>query len=66
MCILGCSSYFGGWYLCLGAKNVINACRKSGVKRLVFDSTADIVFNGSQDICNGDESLQIPSKVCAK
>uniref|UniRef100_A0A7N0TKJ9 Reticulon-like protein n=1 Tax=Kalanchoe fedtschenkoi TaxID=63787 RepID=A0A7N0TKJ9_KALFE len=45
-----------------GAKNVINACRKGGVKRLVFDSNADIVFNGSQDIYNGDESLPIPSK----
>ncbi|KAL9681424.1 hypothetical protein QQ045_013207 [Rhodiola kirilowii] len=45
-----------------GVKNVINACRKTGVKRLVFESTADIVFNSSQDIHNGDESLPIPSK----
>lgn len=40
-----------------GAKNVVNACRECKVKRLVYQSTADVVFDGSHDIDNGDESL---------
>lgn len=40
-----------------GAKNVVNACRECKVKRLVYQSTADVVFDGSRDIDNGDESL---------
>ncbi|PPS00513.1 hypothetical protein GOBAR_AA20159 [Gossypium barbadense] len=45
-----------------GAKNVINACRESKVKRLVYNSSADVVFDGSQDILNGDESFTYPGK----
>ncbi|KAK8313116.1 hypothetical protein V6Z12_D01G087300 [Gossypium hirsutum] len=44
-----------------GAKNVINACQESKVKRLVYYSSAD-VFYGSQDILNGDESFAYPGK----
>ncbi|XVF65627.1 hypothetical protein PTKIN_Ptkin09bG0264200 [Pterospermum kingtungense] len=40
-----------------GAKNVINACRECKVRRLVYNSSADVVFDGSQDIVNGDESF---------
>ncbi|KAM7486788.1 hypothetical protein LguiA_002797 [Lonicera macranthoides] len=40
-----------------GAKNVINACRECNVKRLIYNSTADVVFDGSHDINSGDESL---------
>ncbi|XP_044499796.1 3beta-hydroxysteroid-dehydrogenase/decarboxylase isoform X2 [Mangifera indica] len=40
-----------------GAKNVINACRECRVRRLIYNSTADVVFDGSHDIYNGDESL---------
>lgn len=40
-----------------GAKNIVNACRECKVKRLVYQSTADVVFDGSRDIDNGDESL---------
>lgn len=40
-----------------GAKNVVNACRECKVKRLIYQSTADVVFDGSRDIGNGDESL---------
>ncbi|XP_031273567.1 3beta-hydroxysteroid-dehydrogenase/decarboxylase isoform X2 [Pistacia vera] len=40
-----------------GAKNVINACRECQVRRLIYNSTADVVFDGSHDIYNGDESL---------
>ncbi|GLT34598.1 hypothetical protein SLA2020_091050 [Shorea laevis] len=45
-----------------GAKNVINACRECKVRRLVYNSSADVVFDGSQDIHNGDESLTCPWK----
>ncbi|KAM7277847.1 hypothetical protein ACFE04_004981 [Oxalis oulophora] len=40
-----------------GAKNVIIACQESRVRRLIYNSTADIVFDGSKDIVNGDETL---------
>ncbi|CAK7322649.1 unnamed protein product [Dovyalis caffra] len=40
-----------------GAKNVINACRECKVRQLIYNSSADVIFDGSHDICNGDESL---------
>ncbi|KAK3204383.1 hypothetical protein Dsin_018429 [Dipteronia sinensis] len=40
-----------------GTKNVINACRECQVRKLIYNSTADVVFDGSHDIRNGDESL---------
>ncbi|KAK4856055.1 hypothetical protein QYF36_013626 [Acer negundo] len=40
-----------------GTKNVINACRECQVRKLIYNSTADVVFDGSHDIHNGDESL---------
>ncbi|XP_052294885.1 3beta-hydroxysteroid-dehydrogenase/decarboxylase isoform X2 [Citrus sinensis] len=40
-----------------GAKNVVTACRECKVRRLVYNSTADVVFDGSHDIHNGDETL---------
>ncbi|KAK3019899.1 hypothetical protein RJ639_002948 [Escallonia herrerae] len=54
------------FYLCYtivvqGAKNVINACRECKVKRLIYNSTADVVFDGSHDICNGDASVPYAS-----
>ncbi|GMI64421.1 reticulon 20 [Hibiscus trionum] len=45
-----------------GAKNVINACRESKVRRLVYNSSADVVFDGSRDILNGVESFTCPGK----
>ena len=48
-----------------GVKNVINACQECKVKRLIYNSSADVVFDGSRDIYNGDESLPCPWKVCA-
>ncbi|CAL5389861.1 unnamed protein product [Camellia sinensis] len=39
------------------AKNVINARQECKVKRLIDNSSADVVFDGSYDINNGDESL---------
>lgn len=46
-----------------GAKNVISACRECRVKRLVYNSSADVVFDGLHDIRNGDESLGYPWKM---
>ncbi|XP_053126411.1 short-chain dehydrogenase/reductase family 42E member 1 isoform X2 [Hemicordylus capensis] len=39
-----------------GTENVIEACRRTGVPRLVYTSTYNVVFGG-QVIENGDESL---------
>jgi nucleoside-diphosphate-sugar epimerase len=47
-----------------GAKNVINACRECKVRRLIYNSSADVVFDGLHDINNGDECLTYPWKVC--
>ncbi|KAE8729746.1 RNA recognition motif-containing protein, putative isoform 1 [Hibiscus syriacus] len=45
-----------------GAKNVINACRECRVRRLVYNSSADVVFDGSRDILHGDLSFICPGK----
>ncbi|KDP43887.1 hypothetical protein JCGZ_20897 [Jatropha curcas] len=40
-----------------GAKNVINACRQCKVRKLIYNSSADVIVDGSRDISCGDESL---------
>ncbi|XP_062107862.1 3beta-hydroxysteroid-dehydrogenase/decarboxylase [Humulus lupulus] len=55
------------FYLCYtiivqGAKNIINACRECKLRRLIYNSTVDVVFDGSRAIVNGDESLPYPGK----
>jgi len=45
----------------VGTRNVLDACRREGVRRLVFTSTASVVF-GRRDICGGDESLPYPRR----
>ncbi|KAJ6991452.1 3beta-hydroxysteroid-dehydrogenase/decarboxylase isoform X1 [Populus alba x Populus x berolinensis] len=40
-----------------GAKNVINACRECKVRQLIYNSSADVIFDGSHDIFNRDESF---------
>uniref|UniRef100_A0A0R0HB36 Reticulon-like protein n=1 Tax=Glycine max TaxID=3847 RepID=A0A0R0HB36_SOYBN len=45
-----------------GAKNVISVCRECRVKRLIYNSSADVVFDGLHDIRDGDESLAYPWK----
>ncbi|XWS13199.1 hypothetical protein CRYUN_Cryun36dG0016900 [Craigia yunnanensis] len=45
-----------------GAKNVINACRECKVRRVIYNSSADVIFDGSQNILNGDESFTCPGK----
>ncbi|KAL6342421.1 hypothetical protein AAG906_009094 [Vitis piasezkii] len=60
-------TYTNDFYLCYmiivqGVRNVINACQECKVKRLIYNSSADVVFDGSHDIYNGDESLPCPWK----
>jgi 2-alkyl-3-oxoalkanoate reductase len=43
----------------VGTENVINACRKHGVQRLVYTSSPSVVFNG-QDMEGVDESVPYP------
>ncbi|KAJ3214863.1 hypothetical protein HDU67_001128 [Dinochytrium kinnereticum] len=40
----------------VGTKNVIEACRITGVRRLVYTSSASVIYNG-QDLVDADESL---------
>ena len=44
-----------------GTQNVIEACRRSGIRKLVYTSTPSLVFGGGH-VRNGDESLPIPHK----
>lgn len=46
-----------------GAKNIIAACQECKVKRLLYNSSADVVLDSWQDIHGGDESLPYSSKV---
>jgi 2-alkyl-3-oxoalkanoate reductase len=40
----------------VGTQNIIDACRRSGTRRLVFTSTPSVVYSGA-DIEGGDETL---------
>ncbi len=44
-----------------GTEHVIAACRKQGVRQLVYTSSIDVVFDGTP-IQNGDESLPYPAR----
>lgn len=55
--------FFSGYTIIVrGAKNVISACRECKVKRLIYNSTADVVLDGSRDIHNGNETLLYATK----
>lgn len=45
----------------IGTENVLAACRKNQIPRLIYTSTPSVVFAG-QDIVGGDESLPYPDK----
>lgn len=49
-----------------GTKNVIDACVKLKVKRLIYTSSPSVVFDGVHGIINGDESLPYPPKVLTR
>jgi nucleoside-diphosphate-sugar epimerase len=43
-----------------GTANVLEACRKNGIARLVYTSSPSVVFDGS-DVEGGDESIPYPA-----
>ncbi|XP_021848144.1 3beta-hydroxysteroid-dehydrogenase/decarboxylase isoform X2 [Spinacia oleracea] len=45
-----------------GTKNVIEACVEMQVKRLIYTSSASVVFDGVRGVLNADESLSYPVK----
>lgn len=45
----------------LGTENIIRACHQQAVKKLIYTSSIDVVFDGTA-ISNGDETLPYPSK----
>ena len=47
----------------IGNRNVINACLRHNVPRLIYTSTLDVVVDGKKPITYGDESLPYPPKV---
>ena len=47
-----------------GTKNVIDACIRCKVKRLIYTSSPSVVFDGVHGILNADESMPYPDKVC--
>lgn len=48
----------------LGTRNVIDACRRAGVRRLVFTSSPSVVF-GDHELCGVDESQPYPARYLA-
>lgn len=57
-----CDLYESYKFIVQGARNVVNACRECKVKRLIYNSSADVVFDGSHHIRKGDESMPYPWK----
>ncbi|XP_021714765.1 3beta-hydroxysteroid-dehydrogenase/decarboxylase-like isoform X2 [Chenopodium quinoa] len=45
-----------------GTRNVIEACVEMQVKRLIYTSSASVVFDGVRGVINADESLSYPVK----
>ncbi|GJT62098.1 putative reverse transcriptase domain-containing protein [Tanacetum coccineum] len=45
-----------------GMKNIIDACTKLNVKRVIYTSSLSVVFDGIHGIYNGEESMPYPSK----
>jgi 2-alkyl-3-oxoalkanoate reductase len=47
-----------------GTRNVIDACKKAGVSKLVYTSSPSVVF-GTEPICGADESQPYPDRYLA-
>lgn len=45
-----------------GNKLIIDTCKESGIGKLVFTSSMDVVVDGRKPIVDGDESLPYPAK----
>ncbi|PWA81927.1 3-beta hydroxysteroid dehydrogenase/isomerase family protein [Artemisia annua] len=55
--------FFSGYTIIVqGVKNIISACRECKVKRLIYNSTADVVLDSSHNIHNGNETLLYATK----
>jgi nucleoside-diphosphate-sugar epimerase len=46
-----------------GNQNVIDVCRETGIRRLVYTSTIDVVVDGRTPIVDGDEALPYPKRL---
>lgn len=46
-----------------GTQNIVDACSKLKIKRLIYTSSPSVVFDGVHGISNGNESLPYPAKV---
>ena len=46
-----------------GNENVLTACRRAAIRRLVYTSTLDVVVDGTRPIVDGDESLPFPAEL---
>ncbi|GMK56658.1 hypothetical protein CspeluHIS016_0304980 [Cutaneotrichosporon spelunceum] len=44
-----------------GTQNVIEACRTAAVPKLVYTSSAGVVYSGKEDLINADERLPYPA-----
>lgn len=44
-----------------GTRNIINACKESGIKKLIYTSSPSVVF-GKTDLCGIDESNPYPKR----
>lgn len=53
------SLYFGINFS--GTENILSACRKQGVRRLIYTSSPSVIFDG-RDHLNGTESLTYPTR----
>ncbi|PIK15452.1 NAD-dependent epimerase/dehydratase family protein [Halobacteriovorax sp. JY17] len=45
----------------IGTKNLVEACKKKGIKKLIYTSTPSVVF-GEGDLLGQDETLNYPKK----
>ncbi|XP_071730862.1 3beta-hydroxysteroid-dehydrogenase/decarboxylase-like [Rutidosis leptorrhynchoides] len=55
--------FFSGYRIIVqGVKNVISACKECKVRRLIYNSAADVVLDSSQDVHNGNETLLYATK----
>lgn len=46
-----------------GTQNIIDACYKLKIRRLIYTSSPSVVFDGVHGISNGNELLAYPAKV---